>query len=341
MPSSETLVTVSRGDLIECLHRGHIVVVDHKGDLLYSLGNPHYVTYARSTAKPIQAIAVVESGAAHQFTSVEIALMCASHNGELEHVQTVLDLLFKIGLTPTQLQCGVHDPFYKPASDLLKRQQILPSTLHNNCSGKHVGMLALANYWNHPLTHYTSLAHPVQQRMLTIFAEMACLEKNQIIIGTDGCGVPVYGLHLRNLALAYARIGSPEELSNTRAEACRKIISAITENAYHLAGTDRFDTRLIQVTQGKLIGKMGAEGVYAISVPSLGWGIAIKVDDGAERALYPTAMETLTQLGLLNHDQQLELANFHHPNVKNWEMTQVGHITPIFNLKSNQLDIKS
>jgi len=328
MSQSELTVRVLRGQLTECIHHGHLVVVNEQGDILHSAGEPTYVTYARSTAKPLQAIPVIESGAADRygFTEEELSLFCASHSGEEAHTITAFQVLNKIGLGAEHLQCGVHEPFHSATTAYMREHQIKPSALHNNCSGKHSAMLALATHLQVPIDNYLSIHHPVQQLMLQTVSDMSGVPANQIAIGIDGCGVPVFGLGLHQLARAYARLGNPVQLGETRANACRRIVHAIANHPLYLGGSDRFDTALIRVTKGRIIGKLGAEGVYAITIPEKGLGIALKIEDGAKRAMHPAIIEALVQLDLLTADELAELQNFYHPIVKNWQGTIVGSI---------------
>lgn len=332
---SETLVRVTRGPLTECVHRGHIAVVDAEGGLLYRAGDPETVTFARSAAKPLQALPVLESGAADAFgfSGEELALLCASHNGEPVHVETVEHILSKIGLDASYLQCGAHYPFHKATTAAMRARGEKPTSLHNNCSGKHSGMLALAVTLQAPLETYLSPEHPVQRRMLAAVSEMSGVPEQSIAIGVDGCGVPVFGMPVMALAVAYARLGRPDSLAESRRAACSRIVEAIRQYPAYLAGDDRFDTQLVRATGGRVIGKMGAEGVFAMTVPERGWGIAVKIEDGAQRALYPTASETLRQLGLLSEEELAELAQFHRPVQRNWQGTEVGTIVPDFRLE--------
>lgn len=334
MLSSELIVRVWRGPITESIHRGHIAVVNHKGELLHALGNPEFFTYIRSAAKIIQALPVIETGAADRFgfTEQELAFLCASHNGEEMHVRTAESILAKVGLSSHQLQCGAHEPFHGSTASSMRARNLKPISLHNNCSGKHAGMLSLAVLWQTSLDDYLSIGHPVQQHMLDTISSLCMVPEDEIQLGTDGCGVPVFGLGIDKLAFAYARLGKPDQLTEARALACRKIIDAIRVHPYYLAGTDRFDTRLIQVTKGRIIGKMGAEGIFAITVPDSGIGIAIKIEDGSQRALYPAATEALRQLNLLTKSEIEALSTFHTPIVHNWQGTEVGRIRPDFRL---------
>jgi L-asparaginase II len=334
MKTSEILVRVWRGPLMESQHHGHIAVVNHHGKLLHQLGNPHFRTFARSTAKLLQTLPVLESGAADhfEFTDAEIALLCASHSGQEEHVLAASSILSKLNLTSEDLQCGSHEPFHLLTTIRMRAERVAPTPLHNNCSGKHSGMLALAVHSQIPFEQYLRPEHPVQRQMLQTVSEMSGLQQSEIMLGTDGCGVPVFGMDIDRLAFAFARLGRPEQLAEARANACNRILNAIRKNPLYLAGSDRFDTRLIEVTQGRIIGKMGAEGLFALTVPQEGLGIVIKIEDGNERALYPAVVEALLQLGLVSHAEGEALASFHVPVLHNWQGTEVGRIRPDFRL---------
>jgi L-asparaginase II len=337
MPTSETVVSVSRGSLIECYHRGHIVAVNASGKSLYHLGNPSYKTYARSTAKLFQTLPLLESGGADHFglSTEEIAIVCASHNGEPEHVAAVERIFAKLNIDISLLQCGSHEPKHKETRIKMRENHLQPTALHHNCSGKHAGMLALALHLQSSLSDYISPNHPVQLRMLEMLSELTQIEKHEIVQAVDGCGVPVYGMNINKLALAFARFGSQQGLPKEKAEACRRIISAVTQHPFYLAGSQRFDTRLIEITKGRIIGKMGAEGIYGVTIPTSSMGIVVKIEDGAERALYPTVIETLKQLYLLNESELIQLTDFHTQWVHNNRGEIVGQIKPEFKLKKN------
>lgn len=335
MTNSELIVRIERGPLTESVHQGHIAVVDIKGRLLAQIGDPFALTYARSAAKPLQAVPVIESGAAERFawSGRHIALLCASHNGETEHVRSVAEALHKLGLEPHALMCGPHYPYDEASADRMKRTGEEPSRLHNNCSGKHAGMLALALTMGVPTKSYMAPEHPVQQTMLRAIADMTGMETQQIMIGTDGCGVPVFGMPLNRLAYAFATLGVPDRLDSARSAACGTIVDAMRSHPYYIAGTERFDTRLIEATDGRIIGKMGAEGVFALTAPGEGAALAVKVADGAQRALYAAVMEALIQLGWLRADELSALRRFHSPLVRNWSGDEVGAVVPAFKLR--------
>ncbi|MEC0226908.1 asparaginase [Paenibacillus alba] len=334
MKSSNTIVRVYRGSITESIHRVHLAVVNAQGTLLHEAGDPQLLTFARSTAKLIQTLPVIESGAADHFglDEAEIALCCASHNGEAEHVSTAQGILGKLGFYHTHLQCGAHEPFHAPTAQAMRERGEAPTTLHNNCSGKHSGMLTLSAHLGASPDTYMSLQHPVQQLMLDAVCAMSDVPKSQMQLGIDGCGVPVFGMPIRHLALAFARLGSPEGLSEVRANACQRIVAAVRKYPQFLAGSDRFDTRLIEVTGGRIIGKMGAEGIFALTIPEQSLGFVLKIEDGNQRAMYPAVVEALKQLNLLSESEVHELASYHNPIVHNWQGTEVGIIRPDFKL---------
>lgn len=326
---------VERGPLTESVHFGHIAVVDGKGRVIAYAGDPGYTTFARSAAKPLQAIPVIEAGAVQRFglTGEQVALLCASHNGEREHVEAAAAILGKLGLSADDLLCGPHYPFHEPTANAMKLAGEAPSRLHNNCSGKHAGMLSLARLMAVPTEGYTSPDHPVQRAMLQTIAELAGMREEQIALGTDGCGVPVFGLPLDRLAYAFATFGAPSRLGGERARACAAIIDSIRRHPRFIAGSDRFDTQLIQATGGRIVGKMGAEGVFALTSASDNAALAVKITDGSQRALYPAVVEALIQLNWLKEDEAASLRPFHRPPVRNWSGDEVGAIIPEFKLQ--------
>jgi L-asparaginase II len=329
------LANVYRGSLVESFHHGAIAVVDASGRLVASLGDPQLTTYARSTAKLIQAIPVLESGAAEAFdlTDDEVALICASHNAEVEHTDQASRILSKAGVDQSYLQCGPHYPYHAGTAEKMREKGEKPRSIHNNCSGKHSGMLTLAKHLAVPLENYAEIEHPIQQRNLQTLAEMAEFPADRIKIGIDGCSVPVFGLPIFNLALAFARLAqTPASFSEARKKACERIISSIRQYPFYLAGSDRFDTALIEKTNGRFIGKAGAEAIFAVSIPESGLGIVAKVADGNSRAVYPSIVETLKQLELLSPSEEKDLETFHRPVVKNWKGQEVGRIEPTFKL---------
>lgn len=333
---AERLIDVTRGALIESAHSGHIAVTDRTGRIFYSYGNPEEVIFARSSMKPVQALPVIASGAAdaYGFSPKEIALVCASHNGEEPHTATAAGMLHKMGLAASCLLCGPHAPFSAQAAAVLADAGVKPSELHNNCSGKHAGMLALCLHLGAPLDRYLEPDHPVQRLMTATVSELSGVPVEELILGTDGCGVPVFGLPLHRLAAAYAELGNRSLTPGTESgQAAYRVLEALRAHPFQIAGTGRYDTRLIEVTQGRLIGKMGAEGVFALCYPERGLGLALKIEDGTQRAIYPAVTEALIQMGWLEPKEAEALAEFHKPALRNWRGTVVGEIRPSFRLR--------
>lgn len=335
---STKLVDVTRGNLIESSHKGHIAVVDCKGKILYYAGNPKAKVFARSSMKPIQAIPVVETGAAdhYHFSDADLSLCCASHNGEKMHTDRVLSILTRANMDDTCLKCGTHIPRWQDTYKelIIDGKDVTP--LFNNCSGKHTGMLATAKHMNETIENYYDLKHPVQQRILSAVSEMTEYPKEGIEIGIDGCGVPVHGVPLERLAYGYARMAKPDELPEQRRNTIKRITTAMVNAPEMVGGTDRFCTDFMVVGRGRFFGKAGAEGVYCIGDLITGIGIAIKVEDGNPRAVYPAAVEVLKQLNLLTEQQLEELKDYYHPKLRNARNEVIGELVPNLKLEVSE-----
>lgn len=332
---TEALVKVLRGELVESIHRGHIAVVNAKGELLYSAGNPQEVVYARSSMKPLQAIPIVETGAADHFNfdDADLSLACASHNGEDQHTERVQSILNRTDLSISDLQCGTHNPRWEETfKELIKNDNPI-TPIYNNCSGKHSGMLATAKHMNESTSDYYKLDHPVQKRIMKVISELTEVPEDEIEIGIDGCGVPVHGLPLVNLALSFAKLSDPSSLAHSRQESINKVTSAMMAAPEMVGGTDRFCSDFMRVLDGRMFGKAGAEAVYAIGDKETGIGIAIKIEDGNGRATSPVAVEILDQLGLLTDLQKEQLSSYHYPQLKNARNETIGELRPDFKLK--------
>lgn len=328
----ELLARFERGSMTESIHTGHIAVVGAKGSLIGYAGHPGTAVYIRSAAKPLQATAVVASGAAKRFglTQAEIALMCASHAGEDIHAELAASILAKIGRSEGVLLCPASYPQHKATADRMQQNGEPPSKLRHTCSGKHAGMLAMAEALGADGGAYVSPAHPVQQEMLSLTARLAGLGESRIRLAVDGCGAPVFAMPLDRLAAAYAALAFPDMLDDTAAEAARTVLASIRSEPYLIGGDERFDTLIAQATGGRLIGKMGAEGIYALAAPQERAALAVKISDGAERALYPVVMEALMQLGWLEESEVSALRSFHRPAVRNGNGNETGAIVPDF-----------
>jgi L-asparaginase II len=344
----QPLIEVTRGGMVESVHWGALAVVDVHGRLLASFGDPQASVFLRSSAKPFQALTLIELGGAERFglSDREIAILCASHSGTDEHAQTVAGIQAKIGATEGDLLCGVHPPMDEAARVELLRRGEEPTPNRHNCSGKHTGMLAQARLRGFSFGHYLDFDHPVQQANLKAFSEMCGLPPQEVRLGIDGCSAPVFACPLYHAALGYARLADPlaAGLAAARAAACQRISGAMIAHPEMVAGAGRFDTLLMQAGAGKILAKMGAEGYQGIGLlpgalgeGSAGIGIAIKIADGDlnGRAVPLVTLEVLRQLGALNRSQLAALQAFDRRPMRNWRGLEVGEIRPIFKLARN------
>ncbi|MGM0444796.1 MAG: asparaginase [Bacillota bacterium] len=336
---ADYIANVYRSNLIESRHRGDISVTAPDGKLLYYHGDPDKITYLRSAAKPFQTLPVITSKAADHFnfTNKEIAVMCASHNGEDIHIKAVKSILEKINVSEDKLQCGIHDPYYKEASHKLYLSGEKPTEIHNNCSGKHAALLALCKYNNWDLDNYLDKDHPVQKLMLKTICDITETKKDDILLGEDGCGVVVFGLSIKNMSLGFAKLANPEYLSDKYKQAAERITESIKEYPEMIAGTKRFNTDLIDAMSGKLTGKMGAEGVFCLGLYNGGPGICVKIEDGNSRAIPPVIIEVLKNLGYLSKENTKKLKKYIKPEVKNHHKHKVGYIEQIITLKESEV----
>lgn len=328
---SPVLVDVWRGALAESRHRGAFVVADADGRVVEARGEVERVVFARSAIKPLQALPLIETGAADAFAVAphELALACASHGGETQHVDAVAEWLRRIGLDEGDLECGAHAPYHAPSARALYAAGREPNAMHNNCSGKHTGMLTTAVHMKEHTSDYIRREHPVQQRVERALAEMCGVDLAAAPSGIDGCGLPQLGIPLAALARGIARFGAPDGLARDRAAACRRLAAAMIAHPVMLAGTGRFCTRATQAAGGKALLKTGAEGMYVAAVPAKGLGIALKIDDGAARAA-----EVVMAALLVRHAgfTQGEIAAFQpllHPPIVNVAERVVGEIKPV------------
>ena len=298
--ASPIVVEVTRGDMVESRHHAAVAVVDIAGTVVLRAGDIERAVYARSAIKPLQALALVESGAVDAFglTEPEIALACASHSGEPRHTATVRAWLERVGFTESDLECGAHAPLNSAAAATLVRAGEKPSALHNNCSGKHAGFLTLARHIGASPAGYVRYDHPVQQRVLGILEQMTGLDLGDASRGIDGCGIPVIAIPLGSVALAMARLSEPGDQPEPRQAAAERIRGAMAAEPFLVAGTDRFDTRMIEATNGRVLVKSGAEGVLCAILAELGLGVALKVADGARRAAEVAMAHVIVRLGI-------------------------------------------
>jgi L-asparaginase II len=330
---SPILIEVLRGDMVESFHRGAVVVVDPAGKIVWSLGDVDRVVYPRSALKPIQALPLIETGAADGFGlgHEELALACASHRGEPAHVEKVAAWLAKIGLGEANLECGVHPPRHEPSYQALLRAGDAPSQLHNNCSGKHAGFLTTARWMREATRGYIEPEHPVQQRVAEAVGEMVGLDLMHAPRGRDGCGIPLIGVPLRALATAMARLADPSRLNEDRRAAAKRLIDAMAAAPLMVDGTGGMTTAVLTVASTSVRLKPGAEGVFCAALPVLGLGIALKIDDGTARAAELTMASLLDRLGCFSPEQRSSLEQFLVPPVKTIAGREAGRLqaTPV------------
>lgn len=331
MSGFATLATVTRNGIVESTHLGDMVVCDVHGHIMSSAGDPERVCYYRSSGKPLQALSVVMSGAADQFafTDTELAICCASHHGSRAHVLTVAGILEKLGLDETALLCGVHEP-----SDPAERTRLLkageaPSPLHNNCSGKHAGMLAAALAMGAPVDNYLDVDHPVQRHIAANLALATGLSPEQFHFAPDGCGAPVLAAPLAAMATSYARLANPTTMPPDFAAAAKRILQAMATAPEMISAPRAFNSDLLDVGNGHLVAKGGAEGLMCVGiVDPRGLGLAVKVADGSFRPLPPVTIKALHGLGALSEAQMEALQQHAHPQVTNCHGVVVGEIIP-------------
>ena len=328
------LVEVTRGDAVESRHRGAAVVVDARGRVADYWGDLESPVFPRSAIKPIQALPLVEMGAADAFglDDAELALACSSHSGEAIHTGRVVAWLERIGCGVDDLACGTSWPLGETAARLLAASNEAPSALHNNCSGKHSGFLTTARHLGEPISGYHDYAHPTQQRWIGVLEQMSGQDLGIAPRGLDGCSIPTIALPIGALAMAMARFADPVDLPSRRIDAVGRIVKAWGSQPYMIAGQGRFDTALIEASSGKILVKGGAEGVLCASLPELGLGVAVKIDDGAGRAAEVAMMAMLRRIGALDAVPKAEVERLARPTVKTWTGLTAGEVRPVVSL---------
>jgi L-asparaginase II len=318
------LVEVTRGETVESIHRGAACVVDVEGKVVHAWGDVEAITCPRSAVKPMQNVPLIETGAAEAFglSEEELALACASHSGEPAHTGRVATWQKRVGLSVDDLECGAHPPTHIPSAEALIREGVCPCPLHNNCSGKHTGFLCLAMHMGADTKAYVSPTHAVQRAALTAVADMADVDLSAMPLVRDGCNAPNVFMPLRNLGLAWARFGAPDKLDADRRTANGKLLRAMKANPYLFSGTDRPCKILTENLKGAGVAKVGAEGIFAACVPELGFGVAVKIDDGGARASSIAITAILKKLKALKDTEAIEklLTVPHHA----WAGAQTG-----------------
>ena len=330
------LVEAWRGDTVESFHRGAVAVVDGDGALVASLGDVDRPVFPRSALKLLQALPLVESGAADHLalTDEELALACASHSGEPEHTRTAAAMLAKVGLDASVLECGVHWPKHEATVHALAATGEAPTALHNNCSGKHAGFVCLGCELAGTrdrrgfLAGYVQPDHELMREVSAAVQASTGCDLSRAPRGVDGCSIPTYAIALRQLAHGFARAGTGTGLSPGRAAAAARLRRAVARAPFMVAGSGRFDTRVMQALGERVFCKVGAEGVYCAALPEAGLGVAIKVDDGNNARACEVAMAAVIE-GLVPLHSEAErglLASLSDQRLRNWRGLDVGRL---------------
>ncbi len=318
------LTAVTRNGTLESVHAGSVAVVDRGGRLIFAAGDPDFLTFTRSSLKPLQALPFVAAGGPERFgyTQAEVAMLCASHAGEPRHVAAAASMLAKAGNDPSELQCGAHAPYmYEARGDVPPPPPYSP--LANNCSGKHSGMLAHCVACGYTKHDYLEYAHPLQAEIRRAVASFTGVDEGALPWAIDGCSAPNYAVPLAGLARAFARLAAATDDPDYGA-APRMLADAMTAQPAMVSGEHGADRLLMTAGRGDWVTKVGAEGVHAIGVRSRGWGIAVKVADGSARGRGPAVVAVLDQLGLLDPDARSALAGMARPALRNVRNTEVG-----------------
>lgn len=333
--SNPILVEVWRGDTIESFHRGALAIVDADGGLLASLGDIDRPIYPRSAVKALQALPLVASGAADKFHLPDeaLAMACASHGGEPDHIRCVAATLAAAGLDTSALECGAHWPAHDESTRAMVRANASINALHNNCSGKHAGFLCMGCLLEHVddrrnfLRGYTQAAHPVMRVVTSALQAATGFDPALAPCAIDGCSIPTFGIALRYLALGFARFGTGAGLSAEYAQAARRLRRAVAHKPFYVAGTGRFDTRVMERFGERVFCKVGAEGVYCASFPGRGLGIALKVDDGGYSRAAEVAMAAVIESGVSLDDAEAGfMRELSCTSIKNWNGLLVGKV---------------
>ena len=323
--SDPVLVEVWRGPLVESRHRGAVAIADADGGTVLAVGDVTVPIFPRSAIKALQALPLVESGAADRFAFGEedLALACSSHSGEPGHVDGVSRMLANTGLDASALACGAHWPMHQPSAFALSRSGA-PSALHNNCSGKHAGFLCVACTMGIDHAGYCRPEHAVQQKVRGVLEDLTGAALTPDRCATDGCSVPTWAIPLDHLARAFAKFATGRGLSPERAAAAARLRAACVKHPWQVAGTGRFCTAIMTLFGARAFVKTGAEGVFCGALPEQGLGIAIKCDDGAGRAAEAVMAAIIARFLPLAPGERAALERFTHPVLRNWNGIEVG-----------------
>lgn len=314
--ANPVLVEVTRGDIVEIRHRGSIAIADSNGQLIYGLGDMDSPVYPRSALKYVQVLPLLYSGAADHFgfTDKEIAIMAASHTAEDVHVETVRGIWEKTGLGEENLRCGSHYPNNAKAKNALIRASLKPNQIHNNCSGKHSGFLALAKFLGASMDNYLELDHPVQVMIREALEMLVGISSDDLVVGIDGCSAPNYAMPLPNMAQVFAAIDAAETSDAKLNDACRRLVTAVTSNPMMVSGTGRFCTDLMSTVGDRVFGKLGAAGYYSIGIRGKKIGVAVKTESGVRGPQFAPILAVLKKMEVISESEFDTLKTyFQHP----------------------------
>ena len=325
--TNPVLVEVTRGPLLESRHRGAVAVCDADGKTALAVGDVSAPVFPRSAVKALQALPLIEQGAAERFglNDEELALACASHSGEAAHIAGVERMLAKAGLAPADLRCGAHWPIAQAAAAAVARSGA-PSPLHNNCTGKHAGFLCVARALGVDPADYWRPEHPVQRLVRGVLEDFTGASLGEACCAIDGCSVPTWAVPLQNLSHGFAKFGTGHGLPAERARAAARLRQACASTPWFVAGTGRFCTEIMQLFGQRIFVKTGAEGVYCAALPQQGLGIALKCDDGASRAAQAIMAAVIARYLPLAASERAALQRFAEPSLRNWNGFDVGQI---------------
>ena len=326
--SNPILVEVYRGGILESFHRGVVCVVNELGDIVFSLGDPMQLCYPRSAMKFVQALPLIELGGIEKFgfTLEEIAVMCGSHNGEAEHLRVVRSILQKINMPEEALGCGAQYPTHKKDADALIMHQTKPTAIHNNCSGKHAGMLALCKLLDFNTQDYLNPLHPVQQLILDYVAAFYEYPKEKMVCALDGCTAPIYSIPAYHQAICFRNLVEPSQFEKVRQEACKTLVEAISQYPFMVAGTKRYCTDMMQICAPEIIGKTGAEGVFCMAFTKQKLGVCIKIDDGKMLPQYNVAQLMIALSNLFAQEKLQPLEKYAQHELKNFNQLVTGEM---------------
>ncbi|RKF14268.1 asparaginase [Alginatibacterium sediminis] len=335
MDANPCLIEVYRNELVESRHRGAFCVVDQHSNVVLKAGDIEQKVYPRSGVKIIQALPLVTSGAADYFgfTDQELALICSSHGAESEHIEILASIFDKIDVDPKALECGIHWPMFEAAGRELARQGLHADARHNNCSGKHAGLLAMAKYSKHPLQGYSQLSHPLQQIIRRQFEDLAQLNLSHAPVGIDGCSIPTWAMPLRSIAEMMQKFSEPSRMNDKKLGAAMARLSHATRHHPHMvAGTQRYCSVMMGAFAEDIFVKIGAEGIFCAFVRSQKLGIAVKSDDGAFRGAEAILSGILNKLGAIDERtlKQAGCEDLLQPVIRNHKQIEVGHVEVCF-----------